>query len=416
MGLPLWREPEEDAPRRSTTRSPTHPVIARSPIAHSQPRRRDLREYRERRLRELLNSDDDDDDDNGNDNTTVNANASANAGRDRLRAVRARFFEPAPSFAVESYAPPRDHLTQDARLLDQAVSYLTQPNTVLNWDTLTETRGREPSAEGANARSNRLAARVADSDDRPVQPGLAQVREDNDAYDWPPPAPRSQAIRFPGRQRVPLSRTRRRQLMNAASRDPVAQSAQSAQPAQSAQSAQQSPRSSDSSFSPAWAQVGGRHRGVPAPDRHVDGLGDRDRSLSPDGLWDNLLTTLTPDPQPPSVGSSFASASASTSASQNPTAASSRTSVTNPAETVEPPCDPVSEEGSGERDTNDVNRLMAELGESGPEGNIPDDMAWISGMHSIIRRLASREDIPDSWWEQAGLSRSMSWEAAEGDN
>lgn len=41
----------------------------------------------------------------------------------------------------------------------------------------------------------------------------------------------------------------------------------------------------------------------------VDGLGDRDRSLSPE-VWDTLLTTLTPDPQPPSVGSSFASGTA----------------------------------------------------------------------------------------------------------
>ncbi|RDA87746.1 hypothetical protein CP532_2493 [Ophiocordyceps camponoti-leonardi (nom. inval.)] len=38
----------------------------------------------------------------------------------------------------------------------------------------------------------------------------------------------------------------------------------------------------------------------------VDGLGDRDRSLSPE-VWDTLLTTLTPDPQPPSAGSSFSS-------------------------------------------------------------------------------------------------------------
>ncbi|KAF4582251.1 hypothetical protein GQ602_006875 [Ophiocordyceps camponoti-floridani] len=48
----------------------------------------------------------------------------------------------------------------------------------------------------------------------------------------------------------------------------------------------------------------------PALGRHapgVDGLGDRDRSLSPE-VWDTLLSTLTPDPQPPSAGSSFSSA------------------------------------------------------------------------------------------------------------
>ncbi|KAF3808798.1 hypothetical protein GCG54_00010989 [Colletotrichum gloeosporioides] len=77
----------------------------------------------------------------------------------------------------------------------------------------------------------------------------------------------------------------------------------------------------------------------------ADGLGDRNRSLSPDedGVWDTLLTTLTPDPQPPSAGSSFASASASASASQSQSAgASSRTSLTGPEmaeESLEQPCE-----------------------------------------------------------------------------
>ncbi|KAH7325768.1 hypothetical protein B0I35DRAFT_421150 [Stachybotrys elegans] len=45
----------------------------------------------------------------------------------------------------------------------------------------------------------------------------------------------------------------------------------------------------------------------------VDGLGDRERSLSPES-WDTLLTTLTPDPQPPSANSSFAIGAASDNA------------------------------------------------------------------------------------------------------
>ncbi|UNI20942.1 hypothetical protein JDV02_006986 [Purpureocillium takamizusanense] len=49
----------------------------------------------------------------------------------------------------------------------------------------------------------------------------------------------------------------------------------------------------------------------------LDGLGDRERSLSPE-VWDTLLTTLTPDPQPPSAGSSFASVAASQSQSAGP--------------------------------------------------------------------------------------------------
>ncbi|CAK7230622.1 hypothetical protein SBRCBS47491_007647 [Sporothrix bragantina] len=48
----------------------------------------------------------------------------------------------------------------------------------------------------------------------------------------------------------------------------------------------------------------------------MDGLGDRRRSLSPEGdsAWDTLLTTLTPDPQPPSVSTSFASTSSALAA------------------------------------------------------------------------------------------------------
>ncbi|PSR80566.1 hypothetical protein BD289DRAFT_455252 [Coniella lustricola] len=47
-------------------------------------------------------------------------------------------------------------------------------------------------------------------------------------------------------------------------------------------------------------------------DASVDGLGDRNRSLSPegDGVWDTLLSSITPDPQPPSAGTSFQSTSA----------------------------------------------------------------------------------------------------------
>ncbi|KAF6839438.1 hypothetical protein CPLU01_01858 [Colletotrichum plurivorum] len=90
-----------------------------------------------------------------------------------------------------------------------------------------------------------------------------------------------------------------------------------------------------------------RPTGLPAEHAGTDGLGDRNRSLSPDedGVWDTLLTTLTPDPQPPSAGSSFASATASASASASQSqsaAASSRTSLTGPEapeDTLEQPCE-----------------------------------------------------------------------------
>ncbi|SPN97510.1 uncharacterized protein DNG_01024 [Cephalotrichum gorgonifer] len=65
-----------------------------------------------------------------------------------------------------------------------------------------------------------------------------------------------------------------------------------------------------------------------------DGLGDRERSMSPDpnGTWDTLLTTLTPDPQPPSAGSSFASTPTATSQSAVPSALATQ----RPSQTREP--------------------------------------------------------------------------------
>ncbi|CAK7201328.1 hypothetical protein SEUCBS139899_004032 [Sporothrix eucalyptigena] len=77
-----------------------------------------------------------------------------------------------------------------------------------------------------------------------------------------------------------------------------------------------------------------QEEGWGAPVDAVDGLGDRRRSLSPvgDEAWDTLLTTLTPDPQPPSVGTSFASTSsalaAATAEGQPAWASSSQPTVT----------------------------------------------------------------------------------------
>ncbi|KAG9255719.1 uncharacterized protein F5Z01DRAFT_635336 [Emericellopsis atlantica] len=66
---------------------------------------------------------------------------------------------------------------------------------------------------------------------------------------------------------------------------------------------------------PIWAIRGTIPRGIERPSRGEDynGLGDRTRSPSP-GHWDTLLTTLTPDPQPPSASTSFVSNSAAQSA------------------------------------------------------------------------------------------------------
>ena len=72
------------------------------------------------------------------------------------------------------------------------------------------------------------------------------------------------------------------------------------------------------------------------PLRHgnLDGLGDRERSLSPEAIsWETMLTTITPDDRIPSTNSSFTSATISDSADSlvsTPTSASSRTHRTDP--------------------------------------------------------------------------------------
>ncbi|KAK3684733.1 hypothetical protein B0T22DRAFT_196309 [Podospora appendiculata] len=195
-------------------------------------------------------------------------------------------------------------------------------------------------------------------------------------------------------------------------------------------------------------ESGSRHGDTPgAPERgQVDGLGDRNRSLSPEGdnVWDTLLTTLTPDPQPPSVGSSFASATASTSASASAAASqsaatrSSMTSFTGPETTeetsVEPPCESGCENSETEGDEDDemeqnplarfpagvraLRRSYADvIRNNDSSSNNNEDpfvqlLGGVGGMQRIVRNLARREDIPDEWWAQVGLSRTLSREAS----
>lgn len=229
----------------------------------------------------------------------------------------------------------------------------------------------------------------------------------------------------------------------------------------------------------------------PEPSRRetndANGLGDRMRSVSPEG-WDTLLSTLTPDPQPPSANSSFVS----TAATQNANASSSSTSFSEPPQPgdrtlrqtlLEPPCEP-GQENSAEEDeensstratnrgptramnpvrfnvpdyntegTSDANALqgtgdsqqrplrvlpvprqvsvtrqerdslVAHLSAGGwnlPTGRRPrrETPAMyantrpavdeeMTGWQRIVRGLAVRDDIPDEWWAEAGLSRTL---------
>jgi hypothetical protein len=118
------------------------------------------------------------------------------------------------------------------------------------------------------------------------------------------------------------------------------------------------------------------------------------------------------------------------------------TSVTTPDEETEPPCDPILDNSGSDAD-DDVEeqpnepsrqamsrgqlrnqRTYADAAAAEPQSrlspesadvNEADRLEWLSGMHRIVRGLASREDIPDEWWAQAGLSRSMSWEDSNQD-
>ncbi|KAH8596511.1 hypothetical protein B0O99DRAFT_620618 [Bisporella sp. PMI_857] len=165
----------------------------------------------------------------------------------------------------------------------------------------------------------------------------------------------------------------------------------------------------------------------------MDGLGDRERSLSPDqgAAWETLLTSITPDPQPPSVGSSFVSTSASTgvtaSGSGSVSANTSMTSlVMNEEARIVPDCD-ISESGSNDDDEDDDEDLY-ELRESRASGRLwrsyadvvtaradrasqrdrSGDIENLGGMQRIISRLAERDDIPEEWWAGAGLRREPS--------
>jgi hypothetical protein len=169
----------------------------------------------------------------------------------------------------------------------------------------------------------------------------------------------------------------------------------------------------------------------------LDGLGDRDRSLSPENgaAWDILLTSITPDPQPPSAGSSFASsaaAAASSSSGSGPASAStSMTSVDRNGDSTNVlDCD-ISESGSNtDEDEEDIYELQdlnrtrggrfwrtyADVVTSRADRaarNGGTDTEHLGGMLRIISRLAERDEIPDEWWALAGLSRNIRREPTE---
>ena len=164
--------------------------------------------------------------------------------------------------------------------------------------------------------------------------------------------------------------------------------------------------------------------------QRLDGLGDRDRSLSPEGgaAWDTLLTSITPDPQPPSAGSSFASTSAAATSSSNAARSSANTSMPSAGGTQDPmlPCDLTDSASDSDEEEEDMYELqgfntgrnrgdrfwrtyanVVTAGVSRPSQQGVVDAEHLDGMHRIISRLAERDEIPESWWASAGLSRNL---------
>lgn len=161
-------------------------------------------------------------------------------------------------------------------------------------------------------------------------------------------------------------------------------------------------------------------------DERVGGLGDRERSPEDDSAWDTLQSSITPDPHAPSVGSSFASTNVSAAASQT-TTTSSNTSITNPEDGIEPPCDPVDQDGGSDNEDDTEAELRLYRQDTPHSGRRPfidgvadalnsadedstDNLEWLSQMQSIVQGLAARQDIPDQWWAAVGLTRSMTQE------
>ncbi|KAL1968782.1 hypothetical protein VTN77DRAFT_1143 [Rasamsonia byssochlamydoides] len=194
----------------------------------------------------------------------------------------------------------------------------------------------------------------------------------------------------------------------------------------------------------------------------IDGLGDRQRSFSPEDdplndTWETLLTTITPDVHLPSADSSFTSTAASASTNQTRNSSSTRsgnTSQTQPTSRsssttlhmiLDPypeffnPCDfpDFTSDSDTEAEWDLDSRSSAALrrhrarsrllqyasmfgstqDSQPPIPTLPSITSLLSRdpaadldlqqMQAIVERLARREDIPEDWWAAAGLSRTM---------
>lgn len=218
-----------------------------------------------------------------------------------------------------------------------------------------------------------------------------------------------------------------------------------------------SDRASNTSFPPEIPEYRSHNNTQPRSTRDplVDGLGDRQRSPSPDAeretdAWETLLSTITPDATLPSTDTSFTSTSATAPDISRNARPRSSVNLTQPmtAEAarahfgLDPypdqlnPCDFSSSDDEDAPST--FHEFMGRVGRR-PDQNstmsnhppvpviIPASVLALAGgrgqnpslsdrhhqnddlhhMQVILDRLARREDIPDDWWAAAGLARTL---------
>ncbi|KAJ5095296.1 hypothetical protein N7532_007587 [Penicillium argentinense] len=178
--------------------------------------------------------------------------------------------------------------------------------------------------------------------------------------------------------------------------------------------------------------------GPPHQESTVDGLGDRQRSPSPDGdrhdAWETLLSTITPDTNLPSTDTSFSSnAAPSGDAARNEPSRNATTSLRShtlphflgPGRSIQVPLDPYPDHlnpcdfDSDEEDT-PVNyhghlRRMPPMPPIRRSSGLHSTMSnhppvpnfSFSLSDAIVHRMGRHEDIPPEWWAGAGLSRNM---------
>ena len=125
----------------------------------------------------------------------------------------------------------------------------------------------------------------------------------------------------------------------------------------------------------------------------LDGLGDRERSLSPE-VWDTLLTTLTPDPQPPSASSSFASVTASQSQSAGPsssTPTSAFNTVDGPVGDAQCDSDCGHSDADMDEDEDEESSIAMGLRSQGAQGRDGPRQANPYSTGSIMNRFGARQ-------------------------